>query len=106
MSKSTQKSSFVNDSEMQTPVGQSLWSTHGSQLLPLPWHLPKRWEHVGLPIALSVARHVAAAPQGHELLVSSQSTVQIFSPEGSLAQTWFRTPMQSVSVSHGLQNWR
>jgi hypothetical protein len=104
--KSMQYSSSVNISEKQMPVGQSLWSRQGSQPLPVPWQLPNRCEHVGLPIASSVKRQVAADPHGQELMLSSQSTVQIFSPEKSFAQTWFRKPEQSVSVSQDAQNSR
>jgi hypothetical protein len=39
-------------------------------------------------------------------MLSSQRTVQIFSPERSFAQIWFRTPRQSVSLSQGAQNLR
>jgi hypothetical protein len=104
--KSTQNCSFVKRSETQAPPGQSRWSTQGSQPLPLPWQLPNRCEQVGTPMASSVARQVVEAPHGHELMLSSQRTVQIFSPERSFAQSWLRTPKQSTSLSHGAQNSR
>jgi hypothetical protein len=39
-------------------------------------------------------------------MLSSQSTVQIFSPERSFAHTWFLAPRQSASLSQGAQNRR
>src|SRR5690606_28127386 len=49
---------------------------------------------------------VVAEPHGQLFARGSQSTVHIFIPDASAAQTWFGSPRQSASVAHSLQKLR
>src|SRR4051812_9462324 len=100
-----QRSPVYSEPE-QRPIGQSRSRTHGSQLLPLPWQLPKRWAQVVTARSGSNFPQTLALPQGHESKLESQTSVQIFSPLGSRAQICPGVERQSASVSHGAQKRR
>ena len=79
--KSTHQCSPVKLDTLHAPVGpQSASVSHGSQLLPVPTHLPKRCAHVAMPRAGSHMPQVAALPHGQEGFTGSQASVQIFAP--------------------------
>jgi len=105
--KSTHQRSPVKLEDVHAPLlPQSASCRHGSQLLPVPVHCPKRCAQVACPSSASHTPQLAALPQGQEGCFGSHGSVQIFVPLLSLAQTWFGTPRQSASVWHVLQNSR
>ena len=79
--KSTHQCSPVKLELVHAPFApQSALVSHGSQLLPVPAHLPNLCAHVATPRLASNTPQTPAVPHGQDGFFRSHSCVQIFSP--------------------------